>query len=240
MAHDPTRTETVTAADGGAFDLWVWLPESGSGPGVLVLQEIFGVGDFIRERCASLAAEGFVAAAPDVFWRTERHVDHGHDEAGLEAAFASVTRWGAEVDDETKTSDLVASLDHLRDLDEVDGGVAVMGYCLGGRLTYETAVAGEPDCAVSYYGSGIGERLDAADGITCPILFQYGGDDPYIPSSEIEAVRQAFAGRADARVEVEADAGHAFENHSASMFHQPDAAARSWPRTLAFLREHLG
>lgn len=237
---DPSRTETVTAADGQSFDLWVWTPPSGSGPGVMVLQEIFGVSGFIKATCAKLAALGFVAAAPDVFWRSERHVAHGHDEAGLQAAFASMTAWSEKVDDATKSADLVAALAHLRSLPETAGHkCGVIGYCLGGRLTYETAVAGDPDAAVSYYGSGIGARLDDAGQINCPILFQYGGNDPYIPNDEVDAVRAAFAGRENAEVRVEEQAGHAFENNEAPMFHDADAAARSWAATVDWLERHL-
>lgn len=234
------RTETISTSDGGTYDGWVWVPDRGSGPGVLLLQEIFGVGDFLRAKAADLAALGYVVLCPDVFWRTEPRAAFAHDEAGLQAAFATLTRWTQEVDEVTAAGDLVSALEHLRGLPEVGARAAgVMGYCLGGRLTYEVAVHGQPDAAVAYYGSGIGGRLDDAAAITCPTLFHYGGNDAFIPQDEVEAVRAAFAGRADVEVHVHGSAGHAFENHEAPTFHDPAAAAASWPLTTAFLARTL-
>lgn len=235
------RTETITTSDGGTYDGWLFLPDAGRGSGVLLLQEIFGVGDFLRAKARDLAALGYVVLCPDVFWRTERRVAHDHDEAGLGAAFASVTRWREEVDDITAIGDLLSAFEHLRGLDEVGARASgVMGYCLGGRLAFEVAVAGQPDACVAYYGSGIGERLAHAGDITCPTLFHYGGADPYIPMEEIDAVRAAFAGRDDVEIHVHDGAGHAFENMEAPTFHDPDASVASWRATRAFLARTLG
>jgi carboxymethylenebutenolidase len=234
------RTETITATDGGTSDGWLFAPDSGAGPGVLLLQEIFGVGEFIRAKARDLSALGFVVLCPDVFWRTERGVAHAHDEAGLQAAFASMTAWTQAVDERTAAADLLSAFEHLCGLDVVGGRPAgIMGYCLGGRLAYELAVAGSPDACVSYYGSGIGGRLDDAAKVACPVLFQYGGNDPYIPNEEVDAVRAAFAGRADVEVHVHEGAGHAFENVEAPMFHNPEASAASWRLTTDFLARTL-
>ena len=239
--READRVETITAPDGETFDAWVWLPKSRSGPGILLFQEIFGVGSFLRSKASDLADLGYVVACPDVFWRTERHVAHDHDDAGLQAAFASIQRWSTEVPEETTGGDLLAALTHLRGLPEVDAKVATMGYCLGGRLAYEVAAAGDPDACVSYYGSGIGARLDTtAESITCPTVFHYGGADPYIPVEEVEAVAKAFAGRDDVAVHVHDGAGHAFENDEAQQFHSPDAAKRAWELTTEFLARTLG
>lgn len=239
MSH--TRIEMVPAPDGsGEFALTVVAPEGGSGPGVLLLQEIFGVGEFLFAKAEDLAAAGYVVGCPDVFWRIEPGFAVAHDEAGMGAAFAAMGRYADEVDEPTKVADLVAAFDALGAAPEVGGrAVAVMGYCLGGRLAYELAMAADPVACVSYYGSGIHERLDGADAITCPVLFQYGGDDPFIPVEQIEAVTAAFDGQDHVTVVVEADAGHAFENLYAGAFANEEAAARSWPRTLEFLSAHL-
>ena len=234
------RTETISTSDGATYDGWLFVPDRGAGPGILLLQEIFGVGPFLRAKANDLAALGYVVLCPDVFWRTERGVAHPHDEAGLAAAFESMTRWSEEVDDLTAVGDLVSAFEHLRGLEEVGARASgVMGYCLGGRLAYEVAVASQPDAAVCYYGSGIGSRLDHAADITCPVLFHYGGSDPYIPGEEASAVKEAFASRDDAEVHVHPGAGHAFENTEAAGFHDPDATAVAWPITTAFLAKHL-
>jgi carboxymethylenebutenolidase len=234
------RTESIDAGDGQRFDGWLFVPDQLRGPGVLLLQEIFGVGPFLRAKARDLADLGYVVLCPDVFWRTERGVAHDHDDAGLQAAFASMTRWAEQVDDETKAADLLAALAHLRSLPETAGQkCAVMGYCLGGRLAYEVAVAGDPEACVSYYGSGIGARLDDAHRITCPVLFHYGDADPFIPTEEADAVRAAFADRNDVEHHLHAGAGHAFENMEAAQFHDAGAAARSWELTTAFLGRTL-
>jgi carboxymethylenebutenolidase len=123
---------------------------------------------------------------------------------------------------------------------EVNGGVAVMGYCLGGSLAYEAAVAGDPDCCVSYYGSTVAGRLGEGSHIECPTIFHFGGSDPYIPVDDAEQVRETFAGRDDVEVHIHEAAGHAFENSFAPVFYDAEATRASWPLTLKFLRRHLG
>ncbi|MGH9300224.1 MAG: dienelactone hydrolase family protein, partial [Acidimicrobiales bacterium] len=207
-----TRTETVTARDGGEFAATLVLPETGEGPGIMLLQEIFGVNDFLLDKAGSLAALGYVVLCPDVFWRIQPGVSLAHDGDGLQQGFGLVTRYSTELEQETKTADLVASLEHLKALPEVVGKTAVMGYCLGGLLAYLSAAAGQPDACVSYYGSGIADLLEFGPQITCPILLHFGGSDPYISNEQIEAVREAFASREDVRFVVQPEAGHAFEN----------------------------
>lgn len=235
------RTEQISTSDGGTYDGWVWVPDSGAGPGILLLQEIFGVGPFVRAKAEELARLGYVVLAPDVFWRTEPGVVHPHDDQGLQAAFASVTRWSQEVDPLTQGADLISAFEHLRGLEEVGARASgVMGYCLGGRLAYEVAVASQPDAAVCYYGSGIGSRVgETAGAVTCPVLFHYGAADPYIPNEEVDAVRAAFAGRDDVVLHVHDGAGHAFENFEAEAFHHEAASIESWGQTTAFLARTL-
>jgi len=233
-----SRSVAVQTAD-GTFQARVHVPDAGRGPGVLLLQEIFGVNDFIEGKAADLAGLGYVVLAPDVFWRVQPGVALPHDEASLQQAFGLVGRYSAEVPDDKKGADLLAALAALRDLDEVEGGVAVMGYCLGGTLAYVVAAAGDPGAVVSYYGSGIAGQLELAGQITCPILFHFGGSDTFIPTDQVEAVEAAFAGRPDAEVRIEPEAGHAFENLLAPQFANPEAAARSWAATVAWLGRHL-
>lgn len=234
------RTERVTAPDGGAFDARTFLPEgSGPGPGILLLQEIYGVGDFLCEKATRLAELGYAVLCPDVFWRVEPNVSLAHDDAGLAKGFDYMGRFAA-IPAAVTTRDLVAALDHLRALPEVTGRVASMGYCLGGRLAFEVAAAGTPDTCVAYYGSGIAAELELAAQITCPILFHFGGSDQYIPRDEIDRIAAAFADRPDVEVVVQEQAGHAFENLYAPQFANPEAAAASWPVTVDFLERTLG
>jgi carboxymethylenebutenolidase len=228
-----TRTESITAPDGQQFDGYVVLPESGGGPGLLVLQEIFGVNEYIRFTCERLAELGYVAMAPDVFWRIERNVELPHDEDGMKAAFGYIGRY----DWQTGIPDLAAALDHLRAMPETGGRAGALGFCFGGATSFALACVSKPDVVVSYYGSGVPDWLPNADGVTTPVLLHFGANDPYIPTESIDKVR-AWA---EARPNVELrtyDAGHAFDNRFSEIFSQPDAAAEAWQHTVRFLGEH--
>ena len=230
------RSEQIAAPDGtGSFTAHVALPEAGTGPGVVVLHEIFGVNEYIIGASRRLAELGYVALAPDLFWRIAPGLALGHDEEGLTKAMENVQRFDAG----TAVLDAAAAVEHLRSLPEVRGGVGVLGFCLGGTLAYLVAAASEPDATVSYYGSGVADALDQAVHIECPTLVHFGGDDPYIPREQIDAVVAGLDGRAGIEVVVHEGAGHAFDNHLAPGFHQPEAAEAAWQRTKAFLAEAL-
>ena len=231
-----TRNETITAADGsGTFNGFVTLPSGGSGPGLLVIHEIFGVNDYIRDVGARLAELGYVTMAPDLFWRQEPNVALPNDESSM----AKGMQLGQGFDPAKGGEDLGTALAHLRSLSEVAGGAGILGFCFGGTMAFLCAAAHEPDVAVSYYGSGVASMLGMAEQVTCPILFHFGGADPFLPLEQAQQVEAAFAGRDDAEVHIHEGAGHAFDNSFSTMFHQPEAAAAAWEQTGAFLRRHL-
>jgi carboxymethylenebutenolidase len=227
------RTDTVTVAD-GSFDLFVWTPPSGRGPAVLVIQEIFGVGPYIRAVAERLAGAGYVVGAPDVFWRFAPGWAAPHDEAGLAASLEKV----GQLDPQRAVADCAAALEALGGLGEVDGRPAVLGFCLGGTLAWGVAAADAPSACVSYYGSGVPSMLDLVDAVSCPTLFHFGDADPYIPSEGVDALNEAIAGRDGFVLNVER-AGHAFDNHEAPMFYDEGAAHAAWSKTMAFLTTHL-
>jgi carboxymethylenebutenolidase len=228
------RVESVRTA-GGSFDLAVWIPDSGSGPGLLLIQEIYGVSDYLRAVAGDLARLGYVVAAPDLFWRLQPGYQAAHDDAGL----ASSLEIGSRFDFAQGVTDSIAALGVLAGLPEVDGGIGIIGFCLGGSIAYQVAARTPLDAVISFYGSAVPEQLDALDQITAPLLFHFGGSDPYIPREAVQEVQDAAAGRPNVVVYVEEEAGHAFHNRKAPMFHQPEPAARAWRRTEDFLRRHL-
>ena len=229
-----SRTDSVPTTD-GSFDLTVWRPDGGTGPGVLLIQEIFGVSDYIRAVAEDLAGLGYVVAAPDLFWRLKPRHDAAHDESGL----AESLDLGSRFDFEQGLADSAVALAHLQALPEVDGGTGVLGFCLGGSIAYFLAAQGGLDAAVSFYGSEVPGSLAVMEQITVPVQFHFGGSDPYIPRDQVAAVETAAAGRDNAEIHVEEDAGHAFHNRKAPMFHVPEPAARAWQRTEEFLARHL-
>jgi carboxymethylenebutenolidase len=226
---------SIPMPGGGEMGAFVALPESGSGPGVLVLMEIFGVGPYIRRACERLAELGYVAMAPDLYRRIEPGLELAHDEEGLGRAMETVQR----LDGGGAVEDAAVALAALREMPEVKGPVGAVGFCLGGRLAFGLGAAADPDAIVCYYGSGIADSLDAAGAIACPALFHFGGDDPYIPRSDAEKVAAVVDTRPDWQLAIQEDGGHAFDNHEAPMFHRPEAAARAWELTRDFLGRWL-
>lgn len=215
------------------MSLFVWDPADAPVGSVLLIQEIFGVGPYIRAVGERLAAAGFLVGAPDVFWRFHQHWEAAHDESGLGASMEKVQ----QLDFPQAIGDCTAALGRLGELAHPHSTPAVLGFCLGGTLAWAVAATGEPSCCVSYYGSGVPSMLGMIDSITCPTLLHFGSDDPYIPNDGVEAVAAAIAGRSNMTVNVEAG-GHAFDNHEAPMFWNEDAAKAAWAKTMSFLTAH--
>jgi carboxymethylenebutenolidase len=233
-----TRYEKITALDGGVFDAFYAAPEAATAAGILVLQEIFGINDNIRGLTERLAEAGFLALAPDMFWRIERRFER-KDESGLADGMQRVQ----QLDFDLAQQDMTAALAHLRAMPNCNGKIGAVGFCLGGTLAYLFAATARvddrgPDAVISYYGSGIHDMLGLAEQIECPIMFHYGDNDPYIPAERIAAVEQAVSGKPGVVVH-HYDAGHAFSNWDAPSMYDEQAAATAWSRTLQFLTEHL-
>jgi carboxymethylenebutenolidase len=229
-----SRVESVQTTD-GPFDLTVWLPDAATGPGLLLIQEIYGVSDYIRAVAEDLAGLGYVVAAPDLFWRLKPRHQAVHDEAGI----AESLDLGSRFDTHRGVDDAVAALERLAALPEVRGGLGVIGFCLGGTIGYFLAVRAQVDALVSFYGSEVPGHTDVLAHISAPIQFHFGGSDPYIPRDQVALVEAAVRDTQNAEIHVEEDAGHAFHNRKAPMFHRPEPAARAWQRTEEFLARHL-
>jgi len=230
----PERVESVVTPH-GSFDLTVWVPAAGSGPGLLLIEEIFGISDYIRAVAADLAGLGYVVGAPDLFWRLQPGWAAEHTQDGLSQSLALASRF----DPATGVADTVAAFAALRALPEARGGAGLIGFCFGGTFAYLAAAQANPDAVVSFYGSGVPEQAALLAGISCPVQFHFGGSDPYLPRDQVRRVEQAAAGRPDVEIYVEEDAGHAFHNRKAPMFYDPEPASRAWQRTEDFLRRHL-
>lgn len=233
-----TRTERVAGPGGESFDAHVALPEGGSGSGVLLLHEIFGVNDYVRDVAQRLAGLGHVVLAPDLFWRQgPGHELNTSDEESLGRGVETATGWFADVP--SGLADLGAALAHLRALPEVTGRVAVLGFCFGGTLTYLAAANLSVDAAVSYYGSGLPDQIPLLDEIRAPLLVHFGGDDPFIERGGIDRFAAAAEAHANVTVVVHEGGGHAFDN-SFTPFSQPEHAARAWTMTTELLARTLG
>jgi carboxymethylenebutenolidase len=213
----------------------VWLPESGHGPGVLVLQEIFGVGEYISAVAADLTKLGYVVGAPDLFWRVQPGWQGAHTEQGMAESMAVA----GQFDPELGIADSVLALAHLTDLPEVDERVGVVGFCLGGSLAFGVAAQTQPAAVVSFYGSLVPDMLDLVPRISSPLQLHFGGQDPYIPAEKVAKVAEAVEGRENVELHIQPDGGHAFHNRMSDLFYQPEPAARAWQLTEEFLGRYL-
>ena len=228
-------TRIAVPTPDGDLPAYLWTPESGSGPGILLLQEIFGVSRYIQRRAADLAAAGYVVLAPELYWRLDRQqVDEAAPDA-VEQAMGLAGR----LDWSTAVSDSVAALAWLSALDEVQGPSGVVGFCYGGGLAFCVVAETEPGALVSYYGSALPQHLDLAPQVTCPSLYHFGTADDYIPADAVRAVTAAVtADGRPGRVDLHDGANHAFDNDD-FFFHHPEASRQAWAATLGFLHDHL-
>ncbi len=160
---------TLAARDGGSFRAYCARPADRSGPGLVILQEIFGVTADLRALSERYAEEGYVVLVPDLFWRIEPGIELGHDERGLQQAFALHRRF----DEARAVEDVADTVAALRAMPEQVGGVGCLGFCLGGKLAYLAAARTDVDCAIGYYGLGIENALDEAARIRVPLMLPY-------------------------------------------------------------------
>ncbi len=198
---------TIKTADGGAMDAYVAMPSATPAPAIIVIQEIFGINEGIRTRCEEYAAKGYLAIAPDLFWRLEPNVDLT-DKTPEEWAKAFDLMNRFDIDQGVK--DLNDTLVQTRDSKDCDGFVADIGFCLGGKLAYLMATRTDVDATVSYYGVGIQDKLDEMDNIKAPTLFHIAGKDKFVPKEAQDAIVAKAAPNDLLDTYVYKDCDHAF------------------------------
>lgn len=225
LSHPVSVTDGEVPAD-------LYLPELGTGPGIVLFQEIFGVTDYISSRARDLAALGYVVLAPEVYWRLP---DHELDPDG--DLLAQAVALAQQVDWPTAVSDVATAVEHLRGRIEVTGRVGIIGFCFGGGLAFNVAAVEPVDALVSYYGSALGDLLHLAPEVEAPSLHHFGTADAYVTAETQRAIRHAVTARG-ARFETYDGAGHAFDNPDPA-FHDAQASAAAWGTTVRFLSQHL-
>jgi carboxymethylenebutenolidase len=216
----------LKASDGFELDAWLALPEGQPRGGIVVIQEIFGVNQHIREVTDGFARDGYAALAPAIFDRAERGVELGYEGDDITRG-AGIARGKLEMADTMK--DLQAAIDHVGQY----GKVGVVGYCFGGLLTWMCACQAEGlNCAVGYYGGGIAGAIQLNPGV--PTMLHFGDKDAHIPLSDVNKIIEAHP---DVEVHVY-EADHGFNcDHRASYDEAASKLART--RTLDFFASHL-
>ncbi len=223
---------TIKSFDGGEFDGYLALPASGYGPGIVVLQEIFGVNSYMRSVADWYAAHGFVALCPDLFWRMERGVEL--TEADRSRAFS----FYQQLDEAKAVEDSAAALEFLRKHSACSGRAGAVGFCLGGNLAYLLSARFKPDCAVGYYGVGIEKSLDEAKNLSSPLMLHIAGKDQFCPPEAQAQIHAALDANPLVTIHDYPDEGHAF-GRPAGEHYAPAAAELANLRSLEFFVSHL-
>src|SRR5262249_24871764 len=195
----------------GTFSAYVAAPKNLAAgkkvPGILVIQEIFGVNKVMRDLCDGFAAQGYVALCADLFWRQE---------PGIQITDKTEAEWNRAFElyqgfNEAKgVQDLIASLDHLRKLPTCCGKAGSVGYCLGGKLAYLMATRSNADANVGYYGVGIENALNEASAITKPLLLHIAAEDQFVPKEAQAKIKEMLARISAATIHVYPGCDHAF------------------------------
>ncbi len=228
------KTESGST-DSGAFRAYVARPATEPAPAVVVLHEVFGVNADIRQTCDELAANGFLAVAPDLFWRQSPGVDLSvTSEADWKTGLALYLAY----DRDAGVTDVVQTIKAAAQLPGATGKVAVMGYCLGGLMTFLTAARSKVDAAVAYHGGDTESYLDEAPSIAAPMLMHLADEDEFISKAAQAQIKTALAGKPNVEIFTYPGCNHAFSRHGGA--HYDAAAAQlSIERTLQFLHARL-
>lgn len=231
------KTDTIKiTSKNGTFDGYLATPENGPSPGVIVIQEVFGVNGHIRDVTRRVAELGYAALAPDMFWPLQPNFDVGYEGADREQAVALMQKMNVD----TAAEDVAASIEALGARPEAEAGkTGVVGFCWGGLMAYLVACRINPTCAVSYYGGRIVQFIDEVQNMNNPVTFHVGEKDASIPMDQVEQIRQATAGKPGVEVYTYPEAEHGFHCDHRGSYHEASAKL-AWQRTGEFFKKHLG
>lgn len=209
-------------------------PVSGTGPGIVVIQEIFGINDVMRGIADDLAAQGYVALVPDLFWRLQ---------PGIELTDRTDAEWKEALDllnrfDVAKgVEDIQAAIATLRAMPGM-GKVGAVGYCLGGQLAYLTAARTDADATVGFYGINIQNHLDEAARITKPLMLHMAAEDGFVPKPAQAQIVDALKDNPLITLHRYEGVDHAFARPGGKNWNA-EAATLANARTAAFFKGNL-
>ena len=220
----------------GAFAAYIARPKALPAPAVVVLQELFGVNADIRKHCDELAGQGYLAVAPNLFWRQEPGVDLS---VTSEADWQHGLRLYSAYDRDAGVRDIRDTVDAVRRLPECNSKVALLGYCLGALMVFMTAVRNDGiDAAVWYHGADTDKYLGEVNGLHAPLLMHLAEEDEFISKAAQAEIKAALAKKPNTTVYSYPSQNHAFSRHNGSHYNVA-AAALANGRTREFLRLQL-
>lgn len=229
-----TSTVKIKAPDGEMAAFLARPDGDGKYPTVLVIMEAFGLNEHIKDVARRLAAEGYVALAPDVYYRQPNAVV-GYDQLPEAIRLMTLLR------DDQIVADVSAAVSYLQGQPFVRADrIGVTGFCMGGRISFlSAATIPALKAAAPFYGGGIGGLLDRAANISCPMLLFFGDQDPFIPNEEVATISRTLSDlHKPAEVKVYPGAPHGFFCNERDSY-RADAAKDAWGRLTGFFAQHL-
>ena len=225
---------TITTKD-GTFKAYVARPAAAKAPAIVVIQEIFGVNGVMRAIADDLAAQGYLAICPDLFWRIEPGIDiTDQSEAEWAKAFELYTAF----DVDKGVEDIAATLATIRADEGCNGKVGSVGFCLGGLLSFLTATRTDIDAAVCFYGVGIENKVDETKSLSRPVMLHVAEEDQFVPKAAQATLTEALSGNPLVTLHSYAGRDHAFARKGGEHYDAADAALAE-QRTLAFFAANL-
>jgi carboxymethylenebutenolidase len=225
---------SIECAD-GSFSGYMATPSSGSGPAIVVIQEIFGVNQVMRDVSDDLASQGYIAICPDLFWRIEPGIqltDQNQED------WAKAFELFGKFDVDAGANDIQATINAARGVDGASGKVGAVGYCLGGQLAYLAATRTDVDASVGFYGVNIQERLGEASKISKPLMLHVAEKDEFVPPEAQATVQEGLAGNTRVTIHKYAEQDHAFARKGGEHFDEA-AASLANGRTSDFFAANL-
>lgn len=229
-----TMVTIPTLAGDATFTGYIARSAGAAKAAVIVIQEIFGVNPGIRQKCDKLAAEGYIALAPDLFWRLKPGISLDPD---VPEQFAEALDWMGKFDQDTGIQDIQAAIHFLKGT-EGAAKVGCVGYCLGGRLAFMTAARTDIDASVGYYGVGIDGLLGEAAAIAHPVMLHIPTADGFVPPEVQAAMHAGLDAHPKVVLHDYAGLDHGFATEVGQRRDEA-AATLADSRTAAFFAEHL-
>jgi len=226
---------TISSFDGKSFGAYCAMPAKGHGPGLIVIQEIFGVNVSMRQICDDFAAKGYIAVCPDLFWRQQ---------PGVQITDKTPAEWDRAMelykgfDGEAGVRDLLSTLAYVRTMKGCSGKVGAVGYCLGGRLAYLMASRSDVDATSSYYGVGLDGLLDEIHEIRMPLILHIAALDKFVPEPVRQKILKAVARNPVIQAYVYEGVDHAFARPGGQNYNKA-AAELANERTNQLFTEYL-
>jgi carboxymethylenebutenolidase len=229
-------TDIATLDGSGSFSAYLAEPEGTPRGAVVVIQEIFGVNEGIRRKCERWASLGYVALAPDLFWRLRPGVELDPD---VEAEFRQALDLMGRFDQDQGISDIEATIRAARERLGAGGKVGCVGYCLGGRLAFMTAARTDVDASVGYYAVGLDSLLHEKNAIARPLMLHVAGEDGFVPPEVQRKMHQELGGHPRVTLHDYPGEDHGFAAEMGKR-RSDESAQLADCRTEEFFAEHLG